>query len=100
MAACDTCWYGFRCAKYNSSNLSLFYTLLRKNIVIVSSTKRSSLIFPIFTETKKSKTTFKDLEPIKATEYNLLDAASQGAGSAAGLVNILRQAMELFSRRR
>lgn len=38
-------------------------------------------------ETKKSKTTFKDLEPIKATEYNLLDAASQGAGSAAGLVN-------------
>jgi hypothetical protein len=40
----------------------------------------------VLSETKKSKTTFKDLEPIKATESNLLDAASQGAGSAAALV--------------
>ena len=28
-------------------------------------------------ETKKTKTSAKDLEPIKATESNLLDAASQ-----------------------
>jgi len=30
-----------------------------------------------FAETKKTKTSSKDLEPIKSTEYNLLDAASQ-----------------------
>jgi hypothetical protein len=43
--------------------------------------------FFLVAETKKSKTTFKDLEPIKATECNLLDAASQGAVSAAALVS-------------
>jgi hypothetical protein len=40
----------------------------------------------LFLETKKSRTASKDLEPIKATESNLLDAASQGAGSATNLV--------------
>lgn len=55
----------------------------------------SKLLYP---ETKKSKTSAKDLEPIKSTEYNLLDAASQGAGSAVALVtNIAANLIAIIS---